>query len=359
MYNDQDGFVYPRIIDEKKCKNCGLCLKHCTVNNRNYSVAIRYETAKYAYNASVEEIKKSSSGGIAAGLYNIFLKKGCMVAGVRYSSDFRSASFELTNDKYIVEGFKGSKYIKAKENGVLEKTKEALHNKATILFIGLPCEIAALKNYLENDYINLYTCELICHGPTSEYALSDYVKQLEIKYHSKVIRFTLRGKKPYWKPYYIIADFENGLSFSQTFLSTSFNTAFQVMKRPSCNICHFKDGRSCSDLIIGDFHAAKKGTAEYNPFGVSICFPITSKGEYLLELLRNESFVIKNADKNRALGNRALIKSIPAYKCRSRFIRKLKENGLDIASNDRIVRLEISGKLYWNKIYNRFKYIFR
>ena len=52
--------------------------------------------------------------------------------------------------------------------------QELLKEKKKVLFIGLPCQVGALKTVIkEND--NLYTVDLICHGTPSPKLLCDYL----------------------------------------------------------------------------------------------------------------------------------------------------------------------------------------
>ena len=45
-----------------------------------------------------------------------------------------------------------------------------------MLFIGLPCQVAALNNYIK-DKKNLYTVDLICHGSPSPIILEKYLAE--------------------------------------------------------------------------------------------------------------------------------------------------------------------------------------
>lgn len=67
--------------------------------------------------------------------------------------------------------FVGSKYVKSNPVGIYDKVVEKLKNGNSVLFIGLPCQVAAVKNYMlamsDNIRENLYTVDLICHGSPS------------------------------------------------------------------------------------------------------------------------------------------------------------------------------------------------
>lgn len=350
MEEDKEGFAYP-VVENKACIGCGICVKNCPTHNREHAKVVNYSNAYYAYNVNPEECKKSASGGVAAGLYKVFIENGAVIFGAKYTDDFKNVIMESASKKSSIEQFLGSKYVKSNENGTFIKVKQLLKNGKKVFYVGLPCEISALKNYLGKDEDELYTCELICHGPTTYKALKDYISKLENSYGSLVTNFNCRAKKPYWKPYYISVRFENESTYEVPFTNSSLEKAFQAVKRPSCNKCAFKDQSSCSDLIIGDFHGAKQGTDEYNPFGVSICFPVTGKGVEMLDLLKNEGFTVGDANESRAKANRALFTPIEELDIRERFVNLLINQGLDKAAND----IQVNNSLKRRKVKMKVK----
>lgn len=352
---DREGFLYPAMHDPDLCINCGVCLISCPANQRKLSVPICFDNPKYVYHPDSDTCKASASGGVAAGLYRSVIRQNGVGFGVSYTKNFTDAEYIRVDKIEDIYELLGSKYIKARENGFYDSVKRSLNDNVMTLAIGLPCEIAALKSYLGKDYDNLYTCELICHGPTSHVVLSETIKMMEKNENSRVVALNQRAKKPYWKPYYMDVIFDNGKEVCFPFVDSDFEKAFQIMKRPSCNSCVFKDGQTCGDMIIGDFHGARKQTAEYNEFGVSICFPCTEKGMKLIEMLRNEGFVIGEADKNRAMGNRALHEPIPRMSVRSRFVKRLLSKGLNTAANDMLVKFHLKKRKITKKIRARLK----
>lgn len=362
LKSDEEGFLYPSITDAATCIHCGLCTQNCPVHHRPYAVTTCFDSPRYAYNPIVDRCKESASGGVAAGLYQAFLAKGGVACGVCYTPDFKDLCFEVTEKMEDIPKFLGSKYVKAQENGMYQKVEQVLNTGKQVLVIALPCEIAALKQFLNGDWPNLYTCELICHGPTSPSVLSHYTDSLETQQGSPIVAFSSRAKHPYWKPYYLYAKFENGQEIYKPFATTPLEKAFQVLKRPSCNACAFKAGTTCSDLIIGDYHGAKKETEEYNEYGVSVCFANTQKGREMIEVLQESGFVVGFANPSRGHGNRALQKSLPKLAIRKRFFKIFKTKGLQAATTDRIVvlglkkrRLDMKLKMYFKVLLKKLK----
>lgn len=355
MKADTEGFLYPQMTEPTACVDCGICLNSCPVYNRGNAHPVKYDDPQYAYHPNSETCRASASGGVAAGLYRSVISRNGIGFGVSYTRDFTDAEYIMITDLDSVTKVCGSKYIKAQENDLYASARQQLQQGKMVLVIGLPCEIAAMKSYLGKEYSNLYTCELICHGPTSNIVLQAYVKQIEMQENSKVIALNQRAKKPYWKPYYLEVGLENGKTVSRPFTDSDFEKAFQIMKRPSCNSCIFKDGKTCSDMVIGDFHGANKQTEEYNAYGVSICFPCTEKGMELMEMLQEEGMVTGKTNKNRALGNRALHEPIPRMRSRGMFVKNLLKHGLKKAVNAPAVRIDLKTRKLLKKLSGRFR----
>lgn len=359
MTEDDEGFIYPMINSSDKCINCGKCLRMCPVVNREYSKPIQYSKANYVYNLDNNLVKRSSSGGVAYGLYTYFLAHdhACAI-GVRYTHDCKNVEYSCAHKIELIDEFLGSKYVKANTSQLISDITQELNADNNVIFIGLPCEVSALRNYF-GDHDKLYLVELICHGPSSHFLLEKYVESIEEKTSSKVICLTMRFKNPDWKPYFIKACLENGSEHLETFVGSSFSDGFQIFKRPSCNNCKFKDGHTNSDLIIGDFHAAEKGLAEYNRFGVSIAFSITDKGQQLLSMLKESGFAMGSTAEWKAKGNYALIHPVKKYIVRKWFITRLLKNGMQNADNDLIVRASLKLRIFNTKITEYIKKIKR
>ena len=355
MESDKEGFLYPVIKNISSCINCGLCVKYCPTQNRKNAVEINFDAPNYAYHSKSEVCQGSSSGGVAAGLYKFILRNNGVVFGVRYSEDFTDAEYVMVESEEQIGCLLGSKYLKANINNLYETVQNQVNKDILVLVVGLPCEIAALRNYLKKDYNNLYLCELICHGPTSNIVLRQFVDSIEKKENGRVVYLNQRAKKPYWKPYFLDVKLDNGREICVPFTDSDYEKAFQIMKRPSCNSCAFKDGMSCSDMIIGDFHGANKESAEYNQYGVSICFPCSAKAKEILEILKGEDYIVGDAARGRAMGNRALYESIPRLGIRDRYVNLLLTKGLHAAGSDPLVRFYLKKRKIVNKIRMRLK----
>ena len=127
-----------------------------------------------------------------------------------------------------------------------------------VLFTGTPCQCAALKQYLssvcQNDD-NLIVVDVVCHGTPSPLLWDEYVRDLEHRYKSKLVKYTFRNKEKGWRNYHIKAEFENGIIDRDSNSARVFVKLFSddVILRPSCYYCRYCSLQRVSDLTIGDF----------------------------------------------------------------------------------------------------------
>ena len=238
MKHDDAGFLYPQIIKIEECVNCGLCLKKCPVSKDNIPSKLNQRRKElFFWVKDRDELLSSSSGGLATHLYRKSLEGGVYIVGVQYTDDFMGAQYILTNDAKNMERFKGSKYIQACKNDIYNQVKKMLNSGREVLFIGLPCEVAAMKLFSDSE--KLYTCELVCHGPTSSKVLSRYISHLEERQKATVVSYTSRFKNPHWKPLNSRIIYDNGITRTQIFADTELGKAFQMVKRYSCYHCEY------------------------------------------------------------------------------------------------------------------------
>lgn len=326
MEYDSEGFLYPRIKDNTKCIECGMCENVCPIHHFN-EIDSHFCKA-FAGWLSDDSCIKSASGGASYALAKSVISDGGSVYGVQYTEDCKAAEYIRIQKVNEIEKIRSSKYIQARKNDVYKDISHDLKSGKTVLFIGLPCDTFAVKKYTEKYNDNLITVSLICHGPTSEKVHMSFCKEIEDKYHSEMaeinVRFKMNGQ---WKPYYIRAVFKNGREYTKKFQSTCYDIAFQNFKRPSCSNCRFKNNSFCADILIGDFHSAQKGTAEYNEHGVSTLLPLTDKGMALLDSIR-EYFTLFAVDLQRSIGQKAVHSSVKSAIRRDAFSKALTEQGL-------------------------------
>ena len=63
-----------------------------------------------------------------------------------------------------------------------------------MVFSGTPCQIAGLKAFLQKEYDNLLTIDILCHGVPSYKVFKHYIEYLEDMYNSSVKEFEFRKR---------------------------------------------------------------------------------------------------------------------------------------------------------------------
>ena len=329
MQRDLNGFYYP-VIEEDKCIDCGICGNICPVQNK---VEFRKNDIKYndtlaygGYNADPSILKQSSSGGFFSALANRIIEEGGIVYGVIFSDDFRDVYYS-NSDEISIDKMRGSKYVTAKKNNVYTDISNVVKNGRNVLFVGLPCEVAAIYSTLKKNYDNLLTCELICAGATSYNVLDEQLNLLENKYRSKTKEFSFRFKKYGWVPYSIYWKSKNGSQYSKIFDDTVFGVGMKFAKRDACYECVFKDINRVADFSIGDFWNVDKKTPYYNENGTSVIFVRTEKAkEYLNDLHLFKKYKVSAEDAQN--GNYQQLKlKLKVPEMRNVYMKTLRESG--------------------------------
>ena len=164
--------AYNAIIDGTKCVSCKVCFAVCPRNKKEMLFKKPLKWCQGWADSNTRE--KSSSGGAATAILAAFVKKNGYVC----SCLFRDGQFifELSNEITTVKKFTGSKYVKSNPAGIYDRIQNILKEGKRVLFLGLPCQVAGLKNFIRMDLQkNLYTVDLICHGTPDQKILNKYL----------------------------------------------------------------------------------------------------------------------------------------------------------------------------------------
>ncbi|MDR1399243.1 MAG: Coenzyme F420 hydrogenase/dehydrogenase, beta subunit C-terminal domain, partial [Treponema sp.] len=163
MRDDAEGFLYPEINDDI-CICCGLCEKICPIHLQiNSGKPLRV----YAAKNQDEHIRgESSSGGIFTLLAEAVIHRGGVVFGARFNEKWE-VIHDYTETVERLAEFRGSKYVQSIIGNTYKQVRDFLSGGRMVLFSGVPCQIAGLKAFLQKEYDNLLTVDLVCHGVPS------------------------------------------------------------------------------------------------------------------------------------------------------------------------------------------------
>lgn len=309
--------AYNAIIDESKCINCNFCHKICQTNHPTEGK----KTIQWWQGWSINKKLRSecSSGGLATEIASAFVENGGIVWGCTFNDgEFRFESAENISE---VKKFTGSKYVKSNPSGSYKKIKKALENKEIILFIGLPCQVSALKNYVGEELEkNLFTIDLICHGTPSPQLLETFLKQYGRSLKKiKEIKFRVKDK------FMINGDYKgiitNGVSdkYSIAFLNSLTYTE-------NCYNCHYAHEKRISDLTLGDSWGSEIQIQEQKK-GISLILCQTQKGASLIEMTEVH---LESVDSEKAIkNNQQLKRPSVAPKGREKFFDNLEKKNFN------------------------------
>ena len=272
-------------IDENICIGCKQCEKVCP----NITSLERHRPIEWYQGWATDEIRKrSTSGGAAAAITRAFIRSGGFVASCVFKDG--EFGFAITNDLREAEKFTGSKYVKSN----IGVTYNEIYNRLKsdkVLFIGLPCQVAAVKKYVHNNP-NLYTVDLICHGTPSVKLLQKYLDEKginikainNIKFREKDdMALRINNERKLMHPItdsYLCA-FLSGVGYTQ-----------------NCYHCQYANLNRISDVTVGDSWGSEYSRELKK--GISLVLIQTQKGR---DLISNSNMVLKEVDLNIAVSN--------------------------------------------------------
>ena len=137
------------------------------------------------YNKDLETRIASSSGGIFTPIAQKVLHANGIIYGVSMTQDCYGAEYTGVDNENDLALLRGSKYLQAKMGDVLQSVSKDLQSGRLVLFTGTACQINGLKKFLRQDYENLITVDVICHGAPSPLLWKKYAKYQEEKFGSK------------------------------------------------------------------------------------------------------------------------------------------------------------------------------
>jgi coenzyme F420-reducing hydrogenase beta subunit len=345
MQSDKEGFAYP-VVDTKQCTNCGLCEKVCPVINQHPE---RQPIATYAATNSNETVREqSSSGGIFTLLAEETINKGGIVFGAAFNEKW-AVEHAFADKIDDIKKFRGSKYVQSNIGNSYAAAEKILKEGKEVLFSGTPCQIAGLKRFLRKEYKNLKTVDFVCHGTPCPLVWKKYLD--EVCHANKIGNITdiqFRNKAEGWKNYSFVIKYTNNEGYKRELREKIGNNLYMkcflsdLCLRPSCYKCPARNGKSGSDITLGDLWGA-----EY------ICPEVDDDKGLSLVILRKEQELpqcnIIEIPYNKALKyNPSIERDEREPKGRRIFFRKIRKQSVCKATIQYTEKSKLS--LLWKKI---------
>ncbi len=282
MKQSSAGFYKP-VIEANRCNNCGRCSAKCPAfESKSAGNRSADDIPAYAAWTKNDEVRKhSSSGGIFTEIANTVIDLGGTVYGVMWESN-QALCHARAETKQEIIPFRGSKYLQSNVGLAYKEISRMIRNGKTVLFSGLPCQVAALNKFVADE--NLITVDFVCHGTPSRLVFHKYLEYISNSRTIKSINF--RDKENGWSKFRISVDFTDGSNYSETFLEDPFLVGFlsDLYLNDSCYKCRFCSMPRQGDLTLADYWGVPK---EYkSSLGVSLVLSNNSKGDKLLDALK-------------------------------------------------------------------------
>lgn len=273
LAEDKEGFLYPH-VDLGKCIGCGLCKKVCPCIQTDTFRKTRPLKALACKNPDKDIQLNSSSGGIVSLLAQKVIEQGGFVFGAKFNEEW-GVVHGYTSDMEGLLAFRGSKYVQSRIGDSYRQAKGKLDDGSLVLFIGTPCQIKGLYCFLQKDYENLLTIDLVCHGVGSPKVWRTYLKQYFSNVKIKTVEH--RNKTLGWENYCLKVTYEgkdgNFSCSCENLRKNPYLRGFirNIFIRPSCTNCISKGFKSGSDFTCGDFWGVKNTYPDlYDKDGVSL-----------------------------------------------------------------------------------------
>lgn len=320
-YNET-GFYTPH-IDTTKCTNCGLCASVCPQTRE----VKKHEPPSSCYAVMCDDTlrKNSASGGLFAMIAQEYLKKGGYVCGAAFSEDYRHVNHTIINDEQDLIRLQNSKYVQSNIGNIFSEIKELLEDNKQVLFSGTPCQVAGLNSYLEKNYDNLLTMDIVCHSVPSPFVWEKFVD--EIANGRDILKVSFRNKKYTWHASQALEfELKNGF-FTTKIKDELFFRGFmeRLIINDTCCNCKYTNLQRPADITIGDFWGIDKiDTDMDDKKGTSLLIINTSKGLDTFEMykklfLKYKKFGIKSA----LIGNPRLCRPSEQHINRRNFVKNL------------------------------------
>ncbi len=283
MKEDAQGVVYPH-LDTTNCVECHACEKACPILNP--LSGHEPQRAYAAWSNDEEERRTSASGGVAIEIYKYCLQKGYKAVGASQNEDF-SVTHKIACTEEELRPFKNSKYVFSDAYEAFPQIKSLLKDGEKVVFIGLPCQVAALRK-LFNDHENLLLIEVVCHGTTPLSYLRQHIHYLESCEGQQAKRMSFRDPDTYTYTYTFTLQNAAGERFyaKRTKDGDTYQYGYHrsISYRENCYHCHFARRQRIADITLSDYNGlGKMAPCTYSQRKVSSVLCNTRKGMTFIE----------------------------------------------------------------------------
>lgn len=289
-----NGFLRPRNISEE---DASFFKNVCLYNGRNVKPISNHDfwgnySAIYeGYSNDIKIRHAASTGGILTAVC-IYLISNHLVDGVIQVCENKSnpvtTTIAVSRSVEDVLRCTGSRYChSAPLLGILQ----SIVPFETYAFVGKPCDVIILKNYMET-YKNLlnikYTLSFFCAGTPSQESNMSLISSLG-ETHSNIRHIQYRGNG--WPGKYIIETVDHR-RIIKDYIQVWMNYLGRDVQA-ACRFCFDGIGEA-SDISCGDYWTlSEQGIPVFNETdGINVIFAWTEKGKKILEEMHGKKNIV-------------------------------------------------------------------
>ena len=290
LNKNQKGFVFPVTGDEEWLKKVCPTMSILESDRDIKKIWGREEGVYLGWSTNSLLRNKASSGGILTGLASFLLdekKVDCVIHTCKSAANPTQTEICYSYTREELEDRCGSRYAISHPLAELNK----IDPKKIYAFIGKPCDIVALKNYMKLnpklEKIIPYTMSFFCMGVPSEKAQKNLLARLGCKTNGcKDIQYRGNG----WPGFTTAVD-ENGKEYQLDY-DTSWG---QILGRDLMPVCRFcLDGvGELADVACGDaWYLTDQGQPDFSEHaGRNVIFARTIKGLELIHCAQEKRYI--------------------------------------------------------------------
>ena len=287
LEEDSDGFIYPRIKVED-CIECHLCEKSCPMLKDKSEISKDYAGYPQFYAGQLkreEDLLEVSSGGAFWAFSQTLIESGGIVYGA-VQEDVDHIYHVRADNLDGIKNIRRSKYFQSDTGLTFQQVKEDLKRGLTVLYSGTGCQIAGLKGFLNKEYDNLITCDVVCHGVPSMKVWEAYRKEKEEREGKRIVDLVFRDKSAGWSHNQYKITYEDGSMEKEASTQQLFHAGYLrgLFYRPSCGCCRFASPPRVADITLADYWRYEgRFRQPDSDLGVSLITVNSEKGNKLLQ----------------------------------------------------------------------------
>lgn len=339
-------------LDLTNCINCGKCTKVCPTKS---PIDKHKQIEVFASWSADNKMREScASSGTASAMYLKALNKNWYIGGA-VAINALDVEMQLRSDLKSIQDFCNSKYIFSYSDNIYIQIKQALNKNKHILFIGLPCQVAAIHNLFKKDRHKMILVDLVCHGTNAKEYLKQHIKHVIGSNNvNKVV-------------------FRDGEKFLIRMLDKNGNTIYEesswykdmyqfgyhkgIFYRQNCYKCQYASPERISDITLKDYWGlGESEPINYSKKRVSAVLINTDKGKIFFNECIEDNYVIayKRPIEEPITGDKQL-QHPTTIKTEKKDFDRLRSNGLDFESAMKIVAKQSKRKETIRKYKTNFK----